>query len=433
MKRRSKTYSMSSDEQDRFMEKALSWASMHSHFSYFNHNDIPYPFGPFPRLLAVGCHLKVPFLGKDDFSILKSFQEIHQEWLIGYFAYDLKNQLENLHSEHRDTINAPEIYFYVPEHLFHCQDGAIKIESYTPTDEVYETIYRYSAQQIQAYSPISIHQTIQKDEYLQKVQRLKEHIEEGDIYEINLCMEFLAEQSEIHPLHTYYQLTEASPTPFATLQRIDDIYLMCASPERFLKKEGQKLISQPIKGTIRRGKDKKEDEILKRQLRTDEKELAENMMIVDLVRNDLARSSKAGTVKVDELFGIYTFETLHQMISTVSSELKEEVHFIDAIKAAFPMGSMTGAPKIKVMELIETYEESRRGIYSGATGFITPEGDFDFNVIIRSLLYDKKRKNLSFQVGSAITYDSIPSKEYEECMLKADGLLKALGHTSYCP
>ena len=202
---------------------------------------------------------------------------------------------------------------------------------------------------------------------------------------------------------------------------------MCASPERFIKKEDKKLTSQPIKGTIRRGKSPEEDELLRDQLRNSEKERAENMMIVDLVRNDLARSCKPGSVVVEEMFGVYPFKYLFQMISTISGELREQVHFIDAIKNAFPMGSMTGAPKIKAMQLIEKYEVAKRGVFSGAVGYITPNGDFDFNVVIRSIFYNQLTSQLSFQAGSAITYDSIPEQEYDECMLKVKAILAILG------
>jgi para-aminobenzoate synthetase component I len=193
-----------------------------------------------------------------------------------------------------------------------------------------------------------------------------------------------------------------------------------------LKKEGNRLISQPIKGTIRRGENEAEDQLLRQQLRNDEKELAENMMIVDLVRNDLARSARTGSVKVEEMFGIYAFRQVHQMISTVTAQLKEAIPFTEAIRQAFPMGSMTGAPKIRAMELIDQYEQSRRGLFSGAVGYITPEGDFDFNVVIRSILYNAANHYLSFHVGSAITYDSVPEKEYEECLLKAQAIFRAL-------
>jgi len=263
-------------------------------------------------------------------------------------------------------------------------------------------------------------------QYLEKVKTIKHHIVEGDIYELNLCMEYYSDETHLSPLSCYWKLNQTSPMPFSVLQKIQEKYLLCASPERFIKKQGSQLISQPIKGTIRRVSNDQEDQILKHQLRYDEKELAENMMIVDLVRNDLARSAEPGSVKVEEMFGIYSFKYLHHMISTITSQLRTEVDPVDAIKFAFPMGSMTGTPKIKAMELIDHYEHSKRGIYSGAAGYFTPEGDFDFNVIIRSLMYDPINSILSFQVGSAITSDSIAEKEYQECLLKAQAITQVL-------
>jgi para-aminobenzoate synthetase component 1 len=217
-----------------------------------------------------------------------------------------------------------------------------------------------------------------------------------------------------------------SKAPFSCYFKFDGKYLLSASPERFLKKQGSKLISMPIKGTARRGKNIEDDLALRRKLLADQKERSENVMIVDLVRNDLSRSSVEGSVKVEELFGIKTFPQVHQMVSTITGVLRDDVHFVDAIRNAFPMGSMTGAPKVRAMELIEQYEKSKRGLYSGAVGYITPEGDFDFNVVIRSLLYNSLNHYLSFHVGSAIVFDSAPEKEYEECLLKAKALIQVL-------
>jgi para-aminobenzoate synthetase component 1 len=231
-------------------------------------------------------------------------------------------------------------------------------------------------------------------------------------------------------LQVYADLLKKSPVPFGAFVKSNGCYLMCASPERFLKKTGNRMLSQPIKGTSKRGVNEAEDIALKQALLNSEKERAENLMIVDLVRNDLARSAKTGTVKVEELFGIYSFEQVHQMISTVSATLADGIHWVDALKYAFPMGSMTGAPKISAMHLIEQYERTARGLYSGAVGYITPEGDFDFNVVIRSLQYNSINQFLNFEVGGAITYDSIPEKEYEECLIKAGAILDTLSSLS---
>ncbi|MEO5675183.1 MAG: anthranilate synthase component I family protein, partial [Chitinophagales bacterium] len=218
-----------------------------------------------------------------------------------------------------------------------------------------------------------------------------------------------------------------SPAPLACFLKHGEKFLLSASPERFLKKESRKIISQPMKGTISRSNHAESDEHAKELLGTDEKEKAENVMIVDLVRNDLARSAVAGSVSVEELFGIYSFPRVHQMISTVSATLRNDVHFTEAIRNAFPMGSMTGAPKVMAMQLIDKYEKVKRGLFSGSAGYITPGGDFDFNVVIRSLLYNRESRYLSFQTGSAITHDCNPEKEYEECLLKAQAIMSTLG------
>ncbi|MBK5269686.1 MAG: anthranilate synthase component I family protein, partial [Bacteroidia bacterium] len=268
---------------------------------------------------------------------------------------------------------------------------------------------------------------ISKEKYISVVRQLKQHILRGDCYEINYCQEFFAEHSVIDPVAVYKKLSAVSPNPFSALYKMNDQWLICASPERFLKKRGNEILSQPIKGTSKRNvTDADDDKGNKDELLHSAKDRSENVMIVDLVRNDLAKVCEEGTVKVDELFGIYSFPQLHQMISTVSGELKENVAFSDIIRATFPMGSMTGAPKKRVMEMIEKYETTKRGIFSGAVGYISPDGDFDFNVVIRSIMYNAASGYLSYQAGSAITFNSDPEKEWEECILKAEAMKKVL-------
>lgn len=405
-----------------FLKKAVDYANTFSHFSFFQSNHIPYPFEPFKTLLAIGAR-EILKPTKSNFKALAHF---HQgDWLFGFLGYDLKNELENLSSEHSNHEKFGAIGFFKPQILIEVEGPAIHITAKNPST-VWQSIASTVASEATAINVGKIQAKISRSEYIETVQKLRLHIEEGDIYEINFCQEFYGDINNLKPVDVYWALNTASPKPFSAFQKFDDQYLVCASPERFMKKEGNKLTSQPIKGTIRRGKDVAEDAALKHQLRHDEKELAENMMIVDLVRNDLAKSSKTGSVKVDEMFGIYAFQQVFQMISTVSSELRGNLTYLDAIKNAFPMGSMTGAPKHKVMQLIEQYESSKRGIFSGAAGYITPEGDFDFNVVIRSIFLNMEAKQYSFQVGSAITYDSDPEKEYEECLLKASAIRTVL-------
>ena len=246
---------------------------------------------------------------------------------------------------------------------------------------------------------------------------------------MNFCQEFFIEEAEVNPYALFEKFNAIGKAPFAAFYKFKNKYLICESPERFVTKQGQKLISQPIKGTIKRGSTFEEDEQLKIELFNSPKDRSENVMIVDLVRNDFGKSCKTGSVQVEELFGIHSFEQVHQMISTVVGELDEEIHIIDAIKNAYPMGSMTGAPKIRAMQLIEQYEKTKRGLYSGTVGYITPEGDFDFNVVIRSMIYNADKKYLSYQTGGAIVFDSSPEGEYEECLLKAKGFLEVIGNS----
>ncbi len=352
-------------------------------------------------------------------------------WKIGFVSYDYKNSIEQLTSQGIDDIGFPEEFFFTPQLIIEFSELELEI-SYN--NQVYNEaalihlLNNLNLQQLEdkQVTSIKILPRITKDEYLQHVSKLKEHIQQGDIYEVNYCQEFYAHQVQLNPTNTYFKLNKKSPTPFSCFVKFNDKYLLCASPERFMSKTGNKLISQPIKGTIKRGATIVEDEVLKQQLKNDPKERSENIMIVDLVRNDLAKIAQRNSVKVDELCEIYTFPQVHQMISTISAELKKEVDFKQIIHALFPMGSMTGAPKIRAMELIEHYETSKRGLYSGTVGFIKPNGDFDFNVVIRSILYNASSKNLSYFVGGAITSLSVPEKEYEECLLKAKAINEVL-------
>jgi para-aminobenzoate synthetase component 1 len=381
-------------------------------------------------LVAAGESTRI-FTGADAFSAVKEYREQKKDWLFGYWGYDLKNTVEpGLHSTHPDKTGFPDSFFFEPLHVAGIDSqNCLHIFTYDQrAEELWQHIQSLQLTEASAVPEIGeLKATVSRELYLSHVQSIIQHIVEGDVYELNYCMEFYAEQARLNPFSTFQHLCRISPVPFAAYLQVDSCYLMCASPERFLRKEGRKLISQPIKGTVRRGGNREQDEQLKQELLHSEKERAENMMIVDLVRNDLSRSCTPGTVAVDEFFGIYTFPQVHQMISTVSGQLREEVNTVDSIRNAFPMGSMTGAPKIRAMQLIEQYEQTKRGLYSGAVGYFSPEDDFDFNVVIRSILYNSEKELLSFEVGSAITYDSDPEAEYTECLLKAKAIRKVLG------
>lgn len=411
-----------------FKLKAWKWSQQFKYSCILENNGIKYPNDPFINVLAVGAKEILKPTGNDSFECLKDFYREHQDWMLGYLSYDLKNQIEALNSNNPDYQQTEEILFFVPEVLFFFKDSSVIIYSFSDPDFYFEEINRSTSFALSDNKArVSFLSTINKNKYLETIGKIKEHLLEGDIYEINYCIEFAGKSFEISPLNSFYRLINNSPMPFSFYLRSGDQYIICSSPERFLKKKGERLVSQPIKGTIRRGETDAEDEALINHLKSSEKEIAENMMIVDIVRNDLAKSSVPGSISVEEMFEVYSFKQLHQMISTISSQKRPEVHFIDTIKNAFPMGSMTGAPKIRAMEIIEQYETSKRGAFSGAGGYFTPEGDFDLNVIIRSIFYNSNTGKLSFQVGSAITFDADPEYEYQECLLKAKAIFEILG------
>lgn len=385
-------------------------------------------------LVAAGAQ-QVLDVSEHAFEQVKQYRQAHKDWLFGYWGYDLKNTVEPiLHSENINRMQFPDAFFFEPLYVAGIDaQGILSVQSIFPdAEEVCEAILRTPDSNTQAVKLTSaqLKAAVSRENYISHVQQIIRHIIEGDVYELNYCMEFYAEDVTLSAFDTFSALMQVSPVPFAAYLNNGPHALMCASPERFLRKEGRYVYSQPIKGTIRRGQNASEDEQLKHELLHSEKERAENMMIVDLVRNDLSRSCVPGSVQVDEFFGIYTFPQVHQMISTVSGTLNADADTTDCIRMAFPMGSMTGAPKIKAMELIERYENSKRGLYSGAVGYFTPDDDFDFNVVIRSILYNDQLRMLSFQVGSAITYDSDPEAEYAECVLKAKAIREVLGLTN---
>jgi para-aminobenzoate synthetase component 1 len=346
-------------------------------------------------------------------------------------SYDLKNETEGLASDNSDHIGFPDLCFFIPEVILQLSGQELLIGTFNDRHETifHEICAMEPPMGKERTAPTPINSRISRAEYIRIIQQLQQHILRGDCYEINFCQEFFASDVTIDPVQVYCSLSDTSPNPFAAYYKTGDRYLLCASPERYLKKEGDHIFSQPIKGTAQRNlHDAGEDVKNREHLYNSAKDRSENVMIVDLVRNDLSKICEEASVQVEELFGIYSFPQVHQMISTVSGQLRSDIHFIEAIKATFPMGSMTGAPKKRVMELIEQYEQTRRGIFSGAVGYITPDGDFDFNVVIRSIMYNAANKYLSFQAGSAITFYSDPEKEYEECLLKAAAIKKVLGH-----
>ena len=418
-------------DSEKFKTKLLYWSQNFTHAIGLDSNNYPQNAKEFDFLLAVDSFSLIQTKDLDYLFQLKEYQINTGDWLFGYLSYDVKNAIEKLDSTNFDGLHFPDLFFFQPKKIFILKDNVLQI-LYLPQfeDEIkkdLESIEKIDLNHPDEDSePIKIKLRIHKDEYFNKVNSLLEHIHRGDIYEINFCQEFYAEETRLNPVETYLKLNKISKPPFAVYLKLDDKYLMSASPERYLQKKGRTVVSQPIKGTAKRADNEVEDEKLRVELSKDSKEQSENIMIVDLVRNDLSRVAIKGSVKVEELCKVYTFEQVHQLISKVTCEVENKVHPVDIIKATFPMGSMTGAPKISAMRLIEEHEETKRGVYSGAVGYFKPNGDFDFNVVIRSILYNQTNKYVSYSVGGAITAMSDPVLEYEECLIKAKAMREVL-------
>ncbi len=419
MQRIKASYSIAPDQSKDLKQRMLHWANQHSILLFLDNNNYPSLYDGYECLLAAGAIAQPKEAGT-----LAELQQLHdgvKDWLFGHMCYDHKNVLEpKLNSLHPERTGFVDMYFFRPEVVMHInrEQTIFTIESFTEPGELYDAIEATKIGEAPQIPKLSFTSVINKETYLNAIARLRQHIADGDCYEINFCSEGYSRDADIEPLAVFNKLNTISPAPFAAYYRLYDRYMMCASPERYLKKTGKKVLSQPIKGTAARDPDLQKDEQNRRALQASIKERAENVMIVDLVRNDLSRCSETGSINVDELFGIYSFPQVHQMISTVSGSMKSE-SFTDAIRYSFPMGSMTGAPKFKVMELIDEYEHSRRELFSGTVGYITPDGDFDINVVIRSLFYNAVTKYLSYQTGGAITYDSNAEQEWDEMRLKA--------------
>ena len=418
------------DNPSLFKEQLLYWAQQFREVAFLDSNNYPQAYSSYDCMLAVDAFTLLQTDYHNAFEDLKQYQQTTKDWLFGYLSYDLKNDSERLQSNNFDGLDFPDLFFFQPKKIFLLKGNQLETRYLHLCDdefqEDYQDITTIVPQQSTASESVVVQARIDQKKYLEQVQKMQEYIHKGDIYEANFCMEFYAENATIQPLEKFQKLNAISQPPFAVFLKNNQQYLLSATPERYLRKEGEDLISQPIKGTAKRYEDPVADEKAKEDLASNPKERAENIMITDLVRNDLSRTAQKGSVQVEELCGIYSFMQVHQMISTITSKMDEKYSVIDVLRLTFPMGSMTGAPKISAMKIIEELEATKRGLYSGAVGYFTPEGDFDFNVVIRSILYNQKKQYLSFSVGSAITALSVPEQEYEECLLKAKAMKSVL-------
>jgi len=413
-----------------FKTQLLAWAQQFEDIVWLDSNQYLQPHSSYDSILAVDAFTGIQTDYVNGFQKLKEYQSMTNDWIFGYLSYDLKNDMEPLRSQNFDGLNFPDLCFFQPKRLFLFKKDKLTIRYLNVVSEEVDadlkSIETFSVQNSSSHkNNIQIESRISKNQYIKQVSTLLSHIHRGDIYEANFCQEFYA-HADIHSLETYFKLNKISQPPFATFLKTGDKFLLSSSPERYLKKVGLEIMSQPIKGTTRRSEHLDEDADLKTILESDPKERSENIMIVDLVRNDLSKIAQKGTVNVTELCQIYSFKQVHHMISTVQAKALPTISPVDIIAATFPMGSMTGAPKISAMNIIEALEATKRGLYSGTVGYFTPEGDFDFNVVIRSILYNASKSYVSFSVGSAITSKSIPENEYEECLVKAKAMRSVL-------
>ena len=414
--------------------KLLYWSKKFEEVVWLDSNDKNNysNYSKYTAILAVDAFTAVKTDCYQAFKELEDYQTKTNDWLFGYLTYDLKNDIELLKSSNFDGLHFPDLYFFQPKRIFLFTNTGVEIQYLNCIEDELVTDWEdilnqdYKTSKFKNKSTLKIISRTSKENYFNRLEKILEYIHRGDIYESNFCQEFYLENTKIDPLNTFTHLNKISKPPFATFLRLGNLYALSASPERYISKNGNTVISQPIKGTAKRLSDKMEDERLRLQLENDQKERSENIMITDLVRNDLSKFANKGSVKVDELCKIYSFEQVHQMISTITCQVDNSLSPVYMIRETFPMGSMTGAPKISAMNIIEELEDSKRGLYSGAVGYFDPRGDFDFNVIIRSILYNKLNNYVSFSVGSAITAKSIPENEYEECLIKAKAMREAL-------
>lgn len=402
---------------DGFKLKMLNWCSQFNIFCFLD--SCEYPHIKYSWILGAGkregfkCSCSADL---EKLSTLKGFK-------FGHLCYELNHSSFGIHSSKSSSTNFPKAAFFTPLIIIRREGEEIVIEGEEP-EKIFSGILNSGSVRKTSIA-VAMKARLSREEYKAQVEAIRDHIKRGDCYEVNFCQEFISEAS-IDPVETFLKLSALSPNPFTSFYRYENDYLLCASPERFLKREGNKILSQPIKGTAPRFKEAEKDSQSSQTLINSRKERAENVMVVDLVRNDLSRVCKEGTVVVSELFGLYSFPQVHQLISTIEGELVPGTSFASIVEACFPMGSMTGAPKKRVMEIIESSEPAARGIFSGSVGYINENGDFDFNVVIRSLMYNSERKMLSYQVGSGLTFYSNAEQEWEECMVKAEAIKKVL-------
>lgn len=416
---------------DSLRPKILNWATGFEETIWMDGNDYPLKETTYRAILAVDAFTAIRTDFHNGFDKLEEYQKMTQDWIFGYLSYDLKNDIENLTSKNIDGLGFPDLYFFQPKKVLLFFDDFVELHYLNfvadEMDSDWDFILNQSSTQekLQPFKS-SIHSRTSKSNYFEKVSEVLANIKEGNIQELNLCQEFYGENFIIDPLDIYLRLNDISKPPFSVFLKLNEFFALSASPERYIKRAGNRVVSQPIKGTSRRSQDPVEDNNLASSLQSDEKERTENIMIADLVQNDLSHFAEKDSVVVEELCGLYSFKQVHQLISTISCQVPAAVSNVEVLRKTFPMGSMAGTPRLAALKLIEQIEDFKRGLYSGAIGYMDPFGNFDFNVVIRSILYNANKNYVSYSVGSAITINSLAEREYEECLIKAKAMRDVL-------
>lgn len=407
--------------------KLLDWSQQFDHVVWLDSNAYPEHQHSYEAVLAVDAN-EILSLDKD-FALadLKAYREENKNWLFGYLGYRANSK--KLENASKNLLKFPSIYFFQPKKVFLLQKDYLEIHYLNPKEieQDWEIIQAMELKDEHIdFANFEIIPRIDKSTYIAKVNQIQDYIKQGKLEEINFCQEFYSHNKLENPLEFYKQLNQVSQAPFASYMRLEDKYAFCSSPERYLKHDKGKLITQPIKGTAKRLADKEADELIKTQLKESEKEINENKLVVDMVIQEFKTFCKPESVQVTEFCKAYSFKQVHQLISTIEGELQENLSPLDAISNSYPMGSMTGIPKATALVLTDELEDFDRGVYSGGIGYFTPEEDFDFNVVIRSALYNDTEAYLSFSAGGAITEQSNPEAEYDETLIKINAIKEIL-------
>lgn len=412
-------------------KQLIQWGNQFEHIVWLDSNSYLEIDRTYEAVLAVDAHKVFQSDSKEALEDLKEYRKANKDWLFGYLSFNAADKTSVKNKESK-LPKYPKLHFFHPKKIFLLKQNSIEIHYASICEEEIEADWNtINNIKVEDYEREALHLPIQaklsKQAYLEKINKIQDYIRQGKITEINFCQEFYAHAELKNPLAIYQHLNAISSTPFASYVRMEEDYILCASPERYLSNTAGLIKAQPIKGTAKRKENTLEDRKIRLGLETNEKEIAENVLITEMLVEEFYEIAEEESVQITELCKAYSFKQVHQLISTIVCHLKPELSEVDAIKATYPMGSMTGIPKDITLKIIEELENFDRGLYSGSVGYFAPNGDFDFNVVIRSILYNAKSKYVSFAAGGAITALSDPEEEYQETMLKVKAMEEVLG------